>query len=81
MASITLIVPDAVVPRIQEALGTPGVPATAAEVKSWLIGQLKVAVTRYETKRDCDALTAIYRSDVTTVEVDKQAEVNAWDIT
>jgi hypothetical protein len=44
MASLTITVPDAVVPRILAALGA----ATAADVTTWIKQQVKQQVASYE---------------------------------
>lgn len=60
MADITITVPDAAIPRIQDAfqklLNLPG-PATLADVKGYIIADLKQVTFNAESKIQEDALT------------------------
>ncbi len=72
MATLSIIIPDAVVPRVQAALGHSSfddptrVPATVAEIRAWMLQQLKQRVIDYEGGIAADAARAGVSSDVGT---------------
>ena len=62
MATLSIVVPDTVVPRIRDAFGSEGTPATAAQILAELKAFLRARVTAFES-------TAAYQT--------KQSAVNA----
>ncbi len=73
MATLSVTVPDAALPRIRAAFGhaeslldPTWVPATAAEIQAWMRQQLKQRVIDYEGGIAADAARAGVSSDVGT---------------
>lgn len=64
MASITITVPDAVVPRIRAAFGAPGPAATVAQVEVRIKDFVKNIVKQYEAQQEADSVKVTVDAEV-----------------
>lgn len=64
MASMTITVPDAYVPRIREAFGKNGQLATVPEIQTEIKEYIRARVINYESRRALDAKRIIIEKEV-----------------